>query len=118
MCKTHDQQFSSIRCASDESVSRFAARFLNLVSKAKKDPDCATTRDVFLAALPSSLQSQLKIKAVELDTLSELISFAIRFESLEEALVFHSERNKPAKPSQPADELFCNYCRRSGHVIV
>ena len=118
LIRHYNQQFSSIRCASDESVSRFAARFLNLVSKAKKDPDCATTRDVFLAALPSSLQCQLKIKAVELDSLSELISFAIRFESLEEALVFHSERNKPAKPLQPSDDLFCNYCRKPGHIIV
>ena len=115
LVRHYNQQFSAIRCAPDESASRFSSRFLNLVSKAKKDPDCATTRDTFLAALPVHLQKQLKIKAVELDTLSELISFAVRFESLEEALLYHSERSKPAK--QP-EEITCNYCRKPGHMIV
>jgi hypothetical protein len=115
LVRHYNQQFASIRCAHDESVSRFSSRFLNLLSKAKKDPDCATTRDTFLAALPFNLQQQLKIKAVELDSLSDLISFAIRFESLEEALLFHSVRNMPPKQS---DEISCNYCRKPGHLIV
>ena len=114
LIRHYNQQYSSIRCAPDESISHFSCRFLNLVTKTKKNPDCLTTRDAFLAALPTSLQSQLKIKAVELESLSELISFAIRFESLEESLAFYSGRQQ----NKLSDEMHCNYCRKSGHVLA
>ena len=117
-----NQQFLSARCLPEETVACFATRFQNLVAKTHKDPNAATTRDAFLSGLPARLQEQLKIKAVEIETLSEFIAFAVRFESLEDFLNFQSERRKPsyARPSEDvpsSSELFCRYCRIYGHLI-
>ncbi len=77
------------------------------MKKAEKDPNYLKTRDAFLSVLPSRLQSQVKIKAVELDSFSDLISYTIKYESLEESLAFNAARNQQLKP--PTSTLHCYY---------
>ena len=107
----YEKQFSNIKCDSNETIFRFAARFSHVVTKANRDINHVSVLDKFISALPYTIQNHLINKAIDITSLDELTACAIKIENL-----LSSIRPSESYVSSNQNNFMCNYCGRSGHL--